>query len=117
MREYHVNSIWYWWPLVKNVGVPVPRTTLVEYRGHTLEPEPERMKEEEKMSRAKLRTILRGLPINADILLMTTKQGMVYWELKLESETRFIAIITTANRRVIEQIGSEINSEEEETEC
>jgi len=41
MREYHVNSIWYWWPLVKDVGVPVPRTTLVEYRGHTLESESE----------------------------------------------------------------------------
>jgi len=32
-----VNSIFYWWPLIKDVAVPKPRTVLIEYMGNTLE--------------------------------------------------------------------------------
>ena len=31
--DLDVNSIFYWWPIVKDLGVPVPRTTLVKYDG------------------------------------------------------------------------------------
>lgn len=33
MIEYDVNSIFYWWPIVKTLKVPVPKTTLIPYDG------------------------------------------------------------------------------------
>jgi len=32
-----VNDIFYWYPLIKNVDVPMPRTILIEYMGNSLE--------------------------------------------------------------------------------
>jgi len=31
--DMDVNSIFYWWPLVKDLGIPMPKTTLIPYDG------------------------------------------------------------------------------------
>jgi len=31
--DRNINSIFYWWPIIKDLGVPVPKTTLIPYEG------------------------------------------------------------------------------------
>lgn len=33
MSDQDINSIFYWWPIIKDLGIPVPRTTLIPYDG------------------------------------------------------------------------------------
>lgn len=37
MDEYDINSIFHWWPVIKDLGVPVPKTTLIPYSGTALD--------------------------------------------------------------------------------
>lgn len=70
---YKASSLLNWWPKVKDLGIPVPRTRIVVYRRRTLQAflEPSDPREYDRIHRAVLRFLLPAQDIGYPLFLRT----------------------------------------------